>query len=136
MTEVESVPKTKLDIVEDENHVANSCEHVKEHVEVQNHTAEGEENGDLSENTSQKEVNRSDPVEAPPPPKNPWTRHLKSNGEKGTHKKLFFFFDCCIKQLFLSHCVYISFRRSNKTNRCKSRKAKGQGRKLRGYGVR
>ncbi|XP_020629907.1 la-related protein 1-like [Orbicella faveolata] len=82
MTEVESVSKTKLDIVEDENHVANSCEHVKEHVEVQNHTAEGEENGILSENTSQKEVNRSDPVEAPPPPKNPWTRHLKSNGEK------------------------------------------------------
>ena len=90
MTEVESVPKTKLDIVEDENHVANSCEHVKEHVEVQNHTFEGEENGLLSENTAQKEVNRTDPVEPPPPPKNPWTRHLKSNGEKGTHKKLSF----------------------------------------------
>lgn len=90
MTEVESVPKTKLDIVEDENHVNNSCEHVKEHVEVENHTSEGEENGHFSENTSQKEENRNDPVEAPPPPKNPWTRHLKSNGEKGTRGKLSF----------------------------------------------
>ncbi|KAJ7327761.1 La ribonucleoprotein domain member 1B [Desmophyllum pertusum] len=82
MTEVESVPKTKLDIVEDENHITNSCEHVEEHVEVENHTGEGEENENFSENTSQKEENRNDPVEPPPPPKNPWTRHLKSNGEK------------------------------------------------------
>ena len=88
MTEVESVPKTKLDIVEDGNHVTNSCEHVKEHVEVGNHTSGGEENGHFSENTSQKEENRNDSVGAPPPPKNPWTRHLKSNGEKGTLGKL------------------------------------------------
>lgn len=90
MTEVESVPKTKLDIVEDENHITNSCEHVEEHVEVENHTGEGEENENFSENTSQKEENRNDPVEPPPPPKNPWTRHLKSNGEKGTQGNLYF----------------------------------------------
>lgn len=84
MTEVESVPKTKLDIVEDENHVNNSCGHVEEHVKVENHTAAVEENDNSSENTSQKEGNRNEPMDAPPPPKNPWTRHLKSNGEKGT----------------------------------------------------
>lgn len=90
MTEVESVPKTQLDIVEDENHITNSCEHVNEHVKAENHTSEEEENGHLSENTSQKEENRNDYVEAPPPPKNPWTRHLKSNGEKGRQGKLSF----------------------------------------------
>lgn len=109
MTEVESVPRTKLDIVEDENHVANSCEHVKELVEVQNHTAEGEENGLLSENTSQKEVNRTDPVEAPPPPKNPWTRHLKSNGEKGTLMKLSFCSIVVLNNCFqTSVCIFLS----------------------------
>ena len=88
MTEVESVPKANLDIVEDKNHVTNSCENVKEHVEVENHAVEGEEDENVSENTSQKERNRNESAEAPPPPKNPWTRHLKSNGEKGTDPKL------------------------------------------------
>ncbi|PFX22670.1 la-related protein 1B-like isoform X1 [Stylophora pistillata] len=82
MTEVESVPKTKLDIVEGKNQVNNSCGHVEEHVKVENHTAAVEENDNSSENTTQKEGNRNDPMEAPPPPKNPWTRHLKSSGEK------------------------------------------------------
>lgn len=82
MTEVESVPKTKLDIVEGKNQVNNSCGHVEEHVKVENHTAAVEDNDISSENTSQKEGNRNDPMEVPPPPKNPWTRHLKSNGEK------------------------------------------------------
>lgn len=34
MIEVESVFKMKFDIVEDENYVVNSCEYVKEYVEV------------------------------------------------------------------------------------------------------
>ena len=72
MTEVESVPKAKLDIVEDENHITNNCEDAGEHVEVENHTADGEQDENFSENSTLKDEKRNDSAEAPPPPKNPW----------------------------------------------------------------
>ena len=109
MTEVESVPKTKLDIVEDENRIENSCENAREHVEVENHTAEREEHENSSENTSQKVENRNDSAEAPPPPKNPWTRHLKSNGEKGIKSKLLFTSTLALDSCFLTClCIFVS----------------------------
>lgn len=88
MTEVESVPKAKLDIVEDENHITNNCEDAREHVEVENHTADREQDENLSENTTLKDEKRNDSAEAPPPPKNPWTKHLKGNGERSNQSKL------------------------------------------------
>lgn len=84
MTEVESVPKAKLDIGEDETHITSSCRNAIDHVDVDNCTAEKDEDENVSENTSENEKNHHDSAAAPPPPKNPWTRHLKSKGEKGT----------------------------------------------------
>lgn len=108
MTEVESVPKAKLDIHEEENHIKNSCENTKEQAEVENHTAEREQDENLGKNTSLKEENRND-AEAPPPPKNPWTRHLKSNDEKGDESKLSFIFTVTSNSCFwISLCVFLS----------------------------
>ena len=88
MTEVESVPKAKLDVLESENHVTNNYENDKEQVEVKNNIAEREQNENLSEKTSLKDEKRNDWADVPPPPKNPWTRHLKNSGEKGKPFKL------------------------------------------------
>ena len=135
MTEVESVPKTKLDIVEGKNQVNNSCGHVEEHVKVENHTAAVEDNDISSENTSQKEGNRNDPMEVPPPPKNPWTRHLKSNGEKGTKGKGSFTSAGFLNNSFLVPvCISLS-EEAAKPTVVKAAKRKGKVSETQGYRV-
>lgn len=135
MTEVESVPKTKLDIVEGKNQVNNSCGHVEEHVKVENHTAAVEENDNSTENTTQKEGNRNDPIEAPPPPKNPWTRHLKSNGEKGREEKgSFTSTDFLDNSFWVPVCKSLS-EEAAKPTVVKAAKRKGKVSETQGYGV-
>lgn len=98
MTEVESVPKAKLDIHEEENHITNSCENAKEQVEVENHTAEREQDENLGKNTSLKEENRND-AEAPPPPKNPWKDTWRAMTRKVTSQ------NCPLYSLLLQTAV-------------------------------
>lgn len=88
MTEVESVPRAKQDIVENENHIASNGKDTEEHVEVKKRVGEREQNENLGDKTSVREEKRIDWPEAPPPTKNPWTRHMKKDDEKGMQSKV------------------------------------------------
>lgn len=87
MTEVESVPRAKQDIVENENHIASNGKDTEEHVEVKKRVGEREQNENLGDETSVREEKRIDWPEAPPPTKNPWTRHMKKDDAKEEPEK-------------------------------------------------
>ena len=106
MTDVETVSKAKLDIVENENHITSIGKNAEEQLEVKNRVAEREQNENLEDKTPLNEEKRNDWAEARPPPKNPWTRHFKANGEKGKRAKLLSYLissETAVSKLF---CVF------------------------------
>lgn len=120
MTEVESVPRAKQDIVENENHIASNGKDSEEHVEVKKRVGEREQNENLGDKTSVREEKHKDWPEAPPPTKNPWTRHMKKNEEKGMQSKLLSHVLVPVTVIFEPFCVFFFFRRARKTCCCES----------------
>ena len=113
MTEVESIPRAKLDIVENENHIASNGKDTEEHVDEKKRVAEREQNENLGDKTSVREEKRNDWAEAPPPTKNPWTRHMKTNHEKGMRSELLSYVLLSVTVIFEPFCVFF-FQKSQK----------------------
>lgn len=87
MTEVESVSKPNTDFTKEESSVSDTKDVVLSSTNKENHQEtekDGQETGEDGTLTKEKPQKAKNIALAPPPPTNPWTRHLKQVEEKGT----------------------------------------------------